>query len=32
MLGFGRDKDKMQQGKQNNVYNTETMLPISEIR
>jgi len=27
-----KDKKKIQKGKQNNVYNTETMLPVSEIR
>ena len=32
MIGFGTDKDKIQKGKRNNVYNTETMLPVSEIR
>lgn len=32
MIGFGIDKDGIQKGKKNNVYNTETMLPISEIR
>lgn len=32
MFGFGSEKDKMQKWKNNNVYNTETMLPISEIR
>lgn len=30
---FGsNEKDKMQKTKKNNIYNTETMLPISEIR
>lgn len=30
---FGRnEKDKMQKTQKNNIYNTETMLPISEIR
>jgi hypothetical protein len=29
---FGPDKKKMQTPLQNNVYNTETMLPVSEIR
>jgi hypothetical protein len=32
LFPFGPDKEKMQRGKENNVYNTETMLPISEIR
>lgn len=29
---FVGEKDKIQKGKPNNVFNTETMLPISEIR
>lgn len=32
MYWFGPEKAKIQKGKHNNVYNTETMLPISEIR
>ncbi len=32
MFWFGTDKDKIQKGKQNNVFNTETMLPLSEVR
>lgn len=32
MFGFGSDKDKIQKTAQNNLYNTEAMLPISEIR
>jgi hypothetical protein len=26
------EKEKVQRGKKNNIYNTETLLPISEIR
>jgi len=32
MFWFAWEKDKVQKGKPNNVFNTETMLPISEIR
>lgn len=32
MFGFVWEKDKVQKGKPNNVFNTETMLPVSEIR
>lgn len=32
MFGFVGDRDKIQKTKPNNVFNTETMLPISEIR
>lgn len=32
MFGFGAEKDKIQKGIKNNPFNTETMLPISEIR
>ena len=32
MFWFWNDKDKMQKWKDNNVYNTESMLPLSEIR
>lgn len=32
MFWFGREKDKMQKTQQNNMYNTEAMLPVSEIR
>jgi len=32
MFWFGKEKDKIQKKKENNVYNTETLLPISEIR
>lgn len=32
MLWFVGEKDKVQKGKPNNVFNTETMLPVSEIR
>jgi hypothetical protein len=32
MFWFAGEKEKVQKGKPNNVFNTETMLPISEIR
>ncbi len=32
MFWFAWEKDKVQKGKPNNVFNTETMLPVSEIR
>ncbi len=32
MFWFPKEKDKIQRGKKNNVFNTETMLPVSEIR
>lgn len=32
MFWFVWEKEKIQKGKPNNVFNTETMLPISEIR
>ncbi len=32
MFWFGTEKDKIQKGKPNNVFNTETMLPLSEVR
>lgn len=32
MFWFTKDKEKIQKGKKNNVFNTETLLPISEIR
>lgn len=32
MFWFGKEKDKIQKAKVNNVFNTETLLPISEIR
>ena len=32
MWWFGPEKDKIQKSTPNNLYNTETMLPISEIR
>lgn len=32
MFGFGTDKSKIQKGRPNNVFNTETMLPLSEVR
>lgn len=32
MFWFWPDKDKIQKGKKNNVFNTETLLPVSEIR
>lgn len=32
MFWFGPEKDKIQKGRANNVFNTETMLPLSEIR
>lgn len=32
MLWFWKEKDKIQKGKPSNLYNTETMLPVSELR
>ncbi len=32
MFWFAGEKEKIQKGKPNNVFNTETMLPVSEIR
>jgi len=32
MFWFSKDKDKIQKWKTNNVFNTETLLPVSEIR
>lgn len=32
LLGVAKENKSVQKGKQNNVYNTETMLPFSEIR
>lgn len=32
MFGFGKERDAIQKGKVNNVFNTETLLPVSEIR
>ena len=32
MFGFPWEPEKVQKGKKNNVYNTETMLPVSEVR
>jgi hypothetical protein len=32
MFWFAWEKNKVQKGKPNNVFNTETMLPVSEIR
>lgn len=32
MFWFNKEKSKIQQWKENNVFNTETMLPISEIK
>lgn len=32
MLWFWKEKDKIQKNQPNNLYNTETMLPVSELR